>query len=172
MDKKRERGFTNMIRKYRLLKYVLHFQLVVFSVVIVHVLFSCKDSNTVTENIPRGLVNLTLDLNLPSYQHLQQVGTHAYVEGGVRGVLIIHDYDDTWYAFERACAYEPTKACSTIWVDSINIQLMCGNYSGNTFQTCCESKYMYSGFPTKGPSVGRLAQYYISRNNNILQVYN
>lgn len=133
---------------------------------------SCKDSSRVTENIPKGLINLTIDLNLPSYQHLQQVGTHAYVQGGVKGVLIIHDYDDSWYAFERACAFEPTKACSNIWVDSINIQLMCGTYSGTTFQSCCESKYMYSGFPLKGPAAGRLAQYYISRNNNILQVYN
>ena len=133
---------------------------------------SCKDSSRVTENIPTGLINLTLDLNLPSYQHLQQVGTHAYVQGGVKGVLIVHDYDDSWYAFERACAFEPTKACSNIWVDSINIQLMCGTYSGSTFQSCCESKYMYSGFPLKGPAAGRLAQYYITRNNNILQVYN
>lgn len=133
----------------------------------------CNDSQQVTENIPRGLINAYIDLNLASYQHLNNVGTHAYIEGGVKGVLIIHDYDDQWYAFERTCAYNPTKNCSQIWVDSINIQLMCGQYSNpSTFNECCESKYTYSGFPIKGPSQGRLAQYYISRTGNVLQVYN
>jgi hypothetical protein len=31
---------------------------------------------------------------------------------------------------------------------------------------------MFAGFPSKGPAVGRLAQYFISRNGNLLQVYN
>lgn len=136
-------------------------------------LFGCNDSQQVTENIPRGLVNLYIDLNLASYQHLNNVGTHAYLEGGVKGVLVIHDYDDQWYAFERTCAYNPTKNCSQIWVDSINIQLMCGEYSNpSSFLPCCESTYTYSGFPLKGPAQGRLAQYYISRTGNVIQVYN
>ena len=135
-------------------------------------LFSCDDSQQVTENIPRGLVNTALDLNLASNMHLNNVGTFSYIEGGVRGVLVIHDYDDQWYAFERTCAYQPTNTCSHIWVDSINIQLKCGNYVNGKFEPCCESTYMFSGFPSKGPAAGRLAQYYISRNGNLLQVYN
>jgi len=135
-------------------------------------LFSCDDSQQVTENIPRGLVNTALDLNLASNMHLNNVGTFSYIDGGVRGVLVIHDYDDQWYAFERTCAYQPTNTCSHIWVDSINIQLKCGNYVNGKFEPCCESTYMFSGFPSKGPAAGRLAQYYISRNGNLLQVYN
>ena len=135
-------------------------------------LSACDKSSTVTENIPRGLVNLTIDLNLSSNLHLNNVGTHSYFDGGVKGVLVIHDYDGEWYAFERTCAHEPTKACSQIWVDSINIQLMCGKYTGKTFEPCCASNYMYSGFPTAGPAAGRLAQYYVSRNGNLIQVHN
>ena len=135
-------------------------------------LIACDDSRQVTENIPRGLVNTVLDLNLASNMHLNNVGTFSYIEGGVRGVLVIHDYDDQWYAFKRTCAYQPTNACSHIWVDSINIQLKCGNYVSGKFEPCCESTYMFSGFPSKGPAAGRLAQYFISRNANILQVYN
>ena len=135
-------------------------------------LIACDDSRQVTENIPRGLVNTVLDLNLASNMHLNNVGTFSYIEGGVRGVLVIHDYDDQWYAFERTCAYQPTNACSHIWVDSINIQLKCGNYVSGKFEPCCESTYMFSGFPSKGPAAGRLAHYFISRNANILQVYN
>jgi hypothetical protein len=144
----------------------------IISIISVFSLFSCDDSRQVTENIPRGLVNTVLDLNLASNMHLNNVGTFSYIDGGVRGVLIIHDYDDTWYAFERTCAYEPTNSCSKIWVDTANIQLKCGTYQGNTFSPCCESTYMFSGFPSKGPAAGRLAQYYITRSGNILQVYN
>lgn len=160
MDAKQKKAFTLMTRNF--------FHLLIS----VALLSSCDDSRQVTENIPRGLVNTVLDLNLASNMHLNNVGTFSYIEGGVRGVLIIHDYDDQWYAFERTCAFEPTNACSHIWVDSINIQLKCGNYVSGKFEPCCESTYMFSGFPSKGPAAGRLAQYYISRNANILQVYN
>jgi Rieske Fe-S protein len=139
---------------------------------ILFVFSGCDKSRRVTENIPKGLVNLIIDLDLPSYMHLSNVGTHAYFDGGVRGILIIHDFDDQWYAFERTCAYQPGNQCSNIWVDSINIQLKCGNYKGTEFEPCCKSTYMYQGFPLSGPAAGRLAQYTISRNGNVVQVYN
>ena len=156
------KGKTTMLMKTKLLSLLCS----------IMALIACDDSRQVTENIPRGLVNTVLDLNLASNMHLNNVGTFSYIEGGVRGVLVIHDYDDQWYAFERTCAYQPTNACSHIWVDSINIQLKCGNYVSGKFEPCCESTYMFSGFPSKGPAAGRLAQYFISRNANILQVYN
>ncbi|MFM1898081.1 MAG: hypothetical protein RL577_321, partial [Bacteroidota bacterium] len=99
---------------------------------------SCNDSAQVTQAIPKGPVNINIDLNLPSYMHLANVGTHAYLEGGVKGVLLVHDYDDQWYAFERGCAFEPTSSCSMIWADSIEIQLMCGSFIGGDFVKCCD----------------------------------
>jgi hypothetical protein len=161
MVEKQRKGFIPMNNKS-----------ILFIIVIALFFTRCKDSRRATENIPRGLVNTVLDLNLASNMHLNNVGTFSFIEGGVRGVLIIHDYDDSWYAFERTCAFEPTKTCSQIWVDSQNIQLKCGQYDLGKFTPCCESKYMFSGFPSRGPAVGRLAQYYISRTGNILQVYN
>jgi hypothetical protein len=147
-------------------------KLILFGALIGTFFWGCDDSNQVTQNIPRGLVNIVLDLNLASNMHLNNVGTFSYFDGGVRGVLVIHDYDDQWYAFERTCAHEPSNICSQIWVDSINIQLRCGKYVGGSFEPCCASTYMFAGFPSKGPAVGRLAQYFISRNGNLLQVYN
>lgn len=163
MDEKASVVFTPMIKFFKHTVWL-------FAALVT--LWGCDKSSSVTENIPKGLVNLTIDLNLSSNLHLNNVGTHSYFEGGIKGVLLIHDYDGEWYAFERTCAHEPTKACSQIWVDSINIQLMCGTYSGKTFEPCCSSTYMYSGFPTNGPAAGRLAQYYVSRNGNLIQVHN
>ena len=148
--------------------------IILFSGIFSSILFlpSCKDSSNVTEQIPTGPINLIIDLNLGTYQHLSNVGEFAYVEGGVKGVLIIHDYDDAWYAFERSCAYQPTKNCSKIWVDTANIQLRCGEQLIGSFTECCNSKYMFSGLPTSGMAKGRLARYNIQRDGNILQIYN
>jgi Rieske Fe-S protein len=133
---------------------------------------SCNDSAQVTQAIPKGPVNINIDLNLPSYMHLANVGTHAYFEGGVKGVIVIHDFDDQWYAFERGCAFEPMSTCSLIWADSVELQLMCGNWVGGQFDPCCESRYTFAGFPLKGPARGRLAQYMVQRNANQVLVYN
>lgn len=132
---------------------------------------SCKRNKT-TESIPTGPVNLTIDLNLPSYVHLNNVGNFEFLNGGVRGVILIHDYDDSWYAFERTCAWQPLNDCSKIWIDTMSFQMKCGNYSGNQFQTCCTSRYIFNGNPVNGPARGRLAQYHVQKNGNLVFVYN
>lgn len=124
------------------------------------------------EQIPTGPVNLSIDLNLPSNQKLLTIGNYAYFQGGVKGILVVHDFDDQWYAFERTCAWEPLNTCSVIWADSVNLNIKCGAYLGNTFTKCCESLFSFNGFPSKGPAIGRLAQYQIQRSANLLYVYN
>lgn len=132
---------------------------------------SCK-RNSATELIPTGPVSLTIDLNLTSNQHLSNVGGFSYFEGGVKGVVIIHDYDDAYYAFERTCAHLPLNTCSTIYIDTQMLQMKCGGYENGKFVPCCDSRYQFSGFPVKGPAKGRLANYKIQKNSNLLLVYN
>jgi hypothetical protein len=132
---------------------------------------NCR-SNNVTEAIPTGPVNITLDLNLLDNQHLIVPGSFTYAEGGVKGVLIIHDYDDTWHAYERTCAWQPLNACSQIWVDTQAFQLKCGTPGSGGFNKCCESRYMFNGLPLNGPAGGSLARYNVSRSGNLLLIYN
>jgi hypothetical protein len=132
----------------------------------------CNSSNQTTEKIPTGPVNVNIDLNLPSYMNLANPGTYMYFEGGVKGILVIHDYDDIWYAFERSCAFQPLDACAKVWVDSISIQIHCGTPTATGFQPCCNSKYSFNGFPLIGPAKGRLARYQIQRTANVISVYN
>ena len=146
------------------IKFILTTSLLLF-------LGACRNNN-ITDAIPKGPVNITLDLNILDNQHLLVPGSFAYGEGGAKGVLIIHDYDDTWYAFERSCAWQPLNECSKVWVDTQSIQLKCGNYGSNGFETCCESRYQFNGLPVKGPAGGSLARYNVSRNGNLLYVYN
>lgn len=132
----------------------------------------CNPSNQTTEKIPTGPVNLNIDLNLSSYMNLANPGTYMYFEGGVKGVVVIHDYDDNWYAFERGCAFQPLDACAKVWIDSISIQIRCGTPTSTGFQNCCDSKYSFNGFPLQGPAKGRLARYQIQKTANIVSVYN
>lgn len=161
---KQERVFTTMKNRT--------FILLIISVISIPFIGSQCKRNTVTENIPTGPVNLTIDLNLPSNVHLNTVGNFSYFDGGVRGVLLIHDYDDNWYAFERTCSFQPLDPCARVWIDSANLQIKCGTYSGNQFTSCCQSSFIFSGFPIKGPAKGRLAQYKVQRNSNLLYIYN
>lgn len=160
LEEKQEKDFTIMKHK-------------ALAICVVFLLFhnSCR-KNGVTENIPTGPVSLTIDLNLPSNMHLTTVGNFSYFQGGVRGVIVVHDFDDVFYAFERTCAHEPLNECSKIWMDSTDLQMKCGSYTGNSFSACCESRFSYNGFPAKGPAKGRLAQYKIQKNSNLLYVYN
>ena len=132
---------------------------------------SCK-KNRATELIPTGPVNLTIDLNLPSYTHMRFPGEFFFLDGGIKGVLLIHDFDDKWYAFERTCAFEPLNLCSKIQIDTQGLAIRCGEIKNNTYEPCCASKYTYSGFPTSGPAQGPLARYNVSRLGNVVSIYN
>jgi len=125
-----------------------------------------------TANIPKAPVNITIDLNLPSYMHLASPGSYMYLEGGVTGVILVHDFDDAWYAFERACPYDPLNDCSRIWGDSVELNLRCGKFVNGKFTSCCDSKFNFAGFPLQGKARTRLAQYYVDRSSNIIQIVN
>ena len=132
---------------------------------------SCK-KNSATELIPTGPVNISIDLNLPAYTRMRFPGEFIFLEGGIKGVLLIHDFDDKWYAFERTCAFEPLNLCSKLQIDTNGLAIRCGTIENGAYQKCCDSKYTYSGFPTAGPAQGALARYNVSRLGNVVSVYN
>lgn len=160
MAEKQARAFTSMMNRF------------FFGLTLIGLIAFSSCNRTANEPIPTGPVNITIDLNLADYQALIVPGNFIYVEGGVKGVLVMHDYDDNWHAFERTCAWEPLSSCSKIWVDTPNIQLRCGNPTAGGFVKCCESQYYFNGFPSNGPARGSLARYRISRIGNLLQIYN
>jgi hypothetical protein len=128
--------------------------------------------NSATELIQTGPVNITIDLNLPEYNQLRFPGEFMFFEGGIKGVLVIHDFDDTWYAFERTCAFEPTNICSKLQIDTQGFAIRCGEIKLNKYEPCCTSTYTWSGFPSGGPAQGPLARYNISRLGNTVSIYN
>lgn len=135
--------------------------------------WACKDDiNNPNYYIPQGPVNFTINTDLPEYYYLKSMGTYIYHEGGHRGVILIHNFDDNFIALERTCSYEPDNTCSKISVDSTTITLRCGNLVNNKWESCCQSRFMLGGEVSQGPAVYNLRQYHVIQNGSFISVEN
>jgi Rieske Fe-S protein len=134
---------------------------------------ACKD-NTPQQNvfIPNVPVNVTVNTDLPLHFHLKTMGTHSYLNGGNRGIILIHNFDDLFYAVERTCTFQSDLACSKIFVDSSNFQLRCGGYESGTWESCCNSKFAFDGNVLEGPAQFPLKLYRILENGSLITVSN
>ena len=135
---------------------------------------SCND-NTPTNGqvfIPNVPVSITVNMDLPLHFHLQNLGGYTLLQGGHRGVFLVHNFDDEYYALERTCTFNPDLDCAHIQIDTSNIQLRCGIYDNDTFAQCCQSLYSFDGFVLQGPSRFALKRYSVFRNGNLLTVRN
>lgn len=136
-------------------------------------LHSCKDEgNNQINNIPDVPVNLTINLDLPSYYHLQTPGSYALLEGGFRGVFLVHHFDGNYYALERTCSFQSDLACAVIHIDTTNIQLRCGSYTTPGFETCCTSQFSFDGFVIQAPATLPLKRYRVSTSGNLVTIRN
>src|SRR5689334_19999406 len=58
--------------------------------------------------------DIVINLTLPSYIGLSSDGGYAYVNGGVKGIIIYRKTNTTYFAYERNCTYHPYEAGSTV----------------------------------------------------------
>ncbi|HCS21960.1 MAG TPA: hypothetical protein DIW47_15630 [Bacteroidetes bacterium] len=138
-------------------------------------LSSCnKNTGDNLDPIPNTPVSLTINLDLPAYFDLTLNGNFMYFSDGYKGVIVYHGFDDQYYAFDRACSYKPTDACSQLWMDSTTrMNMFCGSYTNGIYEKCCDSRFeLPSGFPAQGPATFSMKQYYVSRSGNTLFVNN
>jgi nitrite reductase/ring-hydroxylating ferredoxin subunit len=136
---------------------------------------SCgKNKTDTSELIPNVPVGVIINLDLPAYFPLTQLGAYLYYDGGARGLLIYHGFDDAYYCFDRNCPYQPLNDCSQILVDDDRLYARCGSLDGNqAFTECCASRFeLSSGFPVAGPAQRALKQYFINRQGNTLYINN
>ncbi len=122
--------------------------------------------------IPDVPVSITVNMDLPLHFHLQNLGGFSLLEGGHRGIFLVHNFDDEFYALERTCTFHPDVDCSFVQVDSANIQLRCGVYENDTFNQCCQSLYSFDGFVLQGPSRFPLKRYNVLRNGSLITIRN
>jgi hypothetical protein len=121
-----------------------------FSVFLVNILLtSCGDKDV--HPIPNVAVSIIINLDLPAYQSLNNVGGWAYVNGGSKGIVVYRTFEN-FIALDRHSTYDPTADCSIATVDSTNFFVLNDG--------CSVSEYnIMDGTVTKGPAKWGLKSY-------------
>lgn len=122
---------------------------------------SCrKDNYTQMPSVP---VNITININNPSYSNLQVSGGWVYVTGGIEGIILYRRDSQVINAFDRLSPYQPERYCR-VFVDSSDVFAV---------DTCSNSKFLlYDGSANSGPANQPLLQYATTFNGTTLTVTN
>ena len=136
-----------------------------FLVIIIVASASCKkDKNNGT--IPNVTVNISIALSLPEFAALNSVGNSVIIQGGYKGILVYHRFQNDFVAFELACPYDPLENNAVVEKDSSNVIGVDYN---------CGSKfYLTDGSVLQGPASQSLKQYQteFDGGSNSLYIYN
>lgn len=134
---------------------------------------SCGDSiNPNDTPVPSVPVSITINTDLPAYFYLKSPGTWIYFEGGNRGVVLVHDFDDQFYAFDRTCSYQPDLSCSKVEIDSARYFFKCGSMGADSFETCCNSRFQLNGLVNNGPARFPLRAFRVTFTGNTINISN
>lgn len=129
-------------------------------------LFSSKCSKQNQNPVPFVPVDVTIDIQLPSYSNLQGVGGWTYLNGGSKGIIIYRRGIDDFVAFDRHSPADPDGTCQfPLFPEDQNfLQLK---------DTCNNAVFsLYDGSPVSNCVYG-LRQYATQFNgNNLLRIYN
>lgn len=121
--------------------------------------------NTSENKIPYVYVNIVVDIDKPEFMELNAIGNFVYITGGVSGIIVYRDGLYDFFAYERACPYDPE--CGRVHVDESGYRLV---------DTCCGSEFSLTmdGAVLKGPSDKPLRKYitYYNENTNQLIITN
>ena len=111
---------------------------------------SC-DNNYPEERIPYVYVEVDINLNNLQYQDLRNPGGYVYYDAGYKGLIIYHEGNGIYRAFDRACTYDPNAAnCDPIVIDDSGLFMI---------HKCCKSTFSFNGNPTGGPASLNLVEY-------------
>lgn len=136
---------------------------------------SCKSDDPFTGDcfIQDAAVNITINMDLPEYYNLRNLGEFVLFDNqGHRGVYVIHNYDELYYAIERTCSYQSETDCARVSLDNTLLQLRCGTFQADTFKSCCGSVYDFNSTFIGGPTRCNLKTYRVSKNGNSLFISN
>ena len=129
------------------------YKLFIFAFLIIFIFSSCE-KQAIDELIPFSFVNQDLNLDLIQYQNLRNLGGYIYIDqdanSGYRGMIVYHEGNGIYRAFERACTFDPHADCNPIKVDDSGLFMI---------HQCCNSTFNFNGNPTGGPASLNLLQY-------------
>lgn len=136
----------------------------IFSLILVTSLLSCV--STRRNPIPNMPFDVTINLSLPQYIDLQNVGSYAFVNAGSKGVIVYRMSYDQFVAFDRHSPAEASYDCDMPLTprDDNFLELA---------DTCSSARFsLLDGSAIEGSDVG-LRQYMTLYNgSNKLRIYN
>lgn len=114
--------------------------------------------------VPLTQVDISINVNNPSYADLAVPGGWLYLSGGSMGILVYRSTPESFVALDRHCPYQPADLCR-IFVDESEI------IARDTL--CCGSAFLITdGSVVQGPAALSLQRYNTTFNGTILRIYN
>jgi hypothetical protein len=116
--------------------------------------------------VPSIPFDMTIDINLPSYNALIGVGGYAYLNAGSKGVIIYRRGIDEFVAFDRHSPADPEGICpEALYPSSDNFLMLVDSCSGATFS-------LFDGSPMSGSDFGLRQYQTLFNGTNLLRIYN
>jgi len=116
--------------------------------------------------VPSIAFDITIDINLPSYNGLIGVGGYTYVNGGSRGIIVYRRSIDEFVAFDRHSPADPDGLCTQpLYPDVDNFLTL--------IDSCSTARYsMYDGSPIVDSEFGLRQYQTVYNGSNLLRIYN
>jgi hypothetical protein len=116
--------------------------------------------------VPDIPFDMTIDINLPSYNALIGVGSYAYVNGGSRGIIVYRRNIDEFVAFDRHSPVDLDGTCpEPLYPDPDNFLML--------IDSCGPAKFsLFDGSPVEGSEFGLRQYQTIYNGTNLLRIYN
>ena len=68
--------------------------------------------------VPNVLVNEEVNLEDIDNIALKQVGGYIYILGGVKGIIVRHESQNIYKAYDRNCTFQPLDAAAVVNIES------------------------------------------------------
>lgn len=98
--------------------------LLIFNILAIN---SCSRREDTVSCFPTNPINVTINLNLPAYYSLNQVGGWVYInqeQSGSRGLIVVRASDNTFKAYDRNAPHICPDGNTTLEVQD-NIRVVC-----------------------------------------------
>ncbi len=124
--------------------------------------FGCKREER--GGVPLTTVDISINVNNPSYVDLAVPGGWLYLTGGSLGIIVYRRTNEEFVAMDRHCPYQPGDLCR-VFVDDTEV------IARDTL--CCGSAFLITdGSVNQGPAALPLQRYNTSFNGTILRIFN
>ncbi|UOY04749.1 hypothetical protein L0P88_12355 [Muricauda sp. SCSIO 64092] len=109
-----------------------------FYLIFIPLLFSCEsDSPNRNPFLPDANFRFELNLNLPLYTDLNNIGNPIYVGNdgvGIRGAFVMRTgTGNQFVAWEASCPNQAPSDCSTMTLEGQNVRCPCDDFEYNLF---------------------------------------